>query len=113
MPEVEPKPLALALPSLPASSYRALDRWGGALACAFERLFAGKRPLIAILMKDDAGMALGQILQRKLADSQSAGEIVVIDGLEADEGDFVEIGAPLPGGFTLPVSMKTLLFPEL
>lgn len=66
-------------------------------------------PLIVVLYKDCA-KALGQTLKIMLGPHS---EIVCIDQLRVDEGDYIDIGKPIMGGRTVPVVIKTLVFDNL
>lgn len=61
---------------------------------------------VVLILKSDAAMALG--LQLKRLDSNK--NYVVLDGVDTEEGDFIEIGKPVDNGLTLPVTIKTLIF---
>jgi len=63
-------------------------------------------PLIVVMQKDCA-KALGQSLKIKLG---GAGEVVCIDQVGVDEGDYIDIGKPIMGGRVVPVVVKTLVF---
>jgi ethanolamine utilization protein EutA len=66
-------------------------------------------PLVVVLHKDCA-KALGQALKIK---SGQQGDIVCIDQLRVDEGDYIDIGKPIMGGRVVPVVIKTLVFENI
>ena len=59
-----------------------------------------------IIVESDTGMALGQLLKGLLPDR----EFVVLDGIDFMNGDYIDIGKPLAGGTTIPVTVKSLIF---
>jgi ethanolamine utilization protein EutA len=63
-------------------------------------------PLIVIVEKDLA-KALGQTLRVKLAGKR---DVVCIDTVKVENGDYIDIGRELAGGKVVPVIVKTLLF---
>lgn len=93
------------------SKYDSIKATAADIAEAFKRE-GGREPLV-ILLKEDCGMALGQMLRRHLPNSS----IVVVDGITLDDGDHIDIGQPLATNTgctaTLPVIVKTLVFPDL
>ena len=58
-----------------------------------------------VLVRHDFARALGQGIAARGAPE---GGIVCLDGIELDDGDYVDIGNPL--GETVPVVVKTLVF---
>lgn len=65
-----------------------------------------RKPLVVVL-EDDCGKVLGQCLQSRLG---KGAEIVCIDQVVLDEGDYIDIGKPVMGGSVVPVVVKTLVF---
>lgn len=66
-------------------------------------------PLIVVLQKDCAKV-LGQSLKIKLG---QYGEVVCIDQVGVDEGDYIDIGKPIMGGRVVPIVVKTLVFESM
>ena len=71
----------------------------------------GLRPMAAqgfypiLVVEKDMAKALGQALAA-LVD----GPLLCMDGVGVDNGDYIDIGAPVAGGAVLPVVIKTLVF---
>lgn len=97
-------PLAIALPPLRDLGFAHLSVWAQGLADSFNA-HSGRDPLVVVLTQD-VGMALGQLLRQHLAGHQLA----VIDSVQTTSGDFIDIGAALPGHTALPVIIKDLVF---
>lgn len=66
---------------------------------------AQSAPVILVLERDYA-LALGQ----SISGLQPALPLIVLDQIAVEEGDLIDIGAPLPGGRATPVAVKTLVF---
>lgn len=100
--------LAVVLEDFPTLSHEHLTKWAHALAKAFDAL-KGKEPLI-VVVRQDIAMALGMLLRKLLAQT----ELLVLDGLQIEDGDYIDIGKPLTERGTstvaLPVVIKSLLF---
>lgn len=98
------KMVAIVLELREAPKYRVLKRWSQLLAYALERTQLAT-PYILIVQSDSA-MALGQLLRGELKDRA----IVVLDGIDLSDGDYIDIGKPLAGSNTIPVTVKSLIF---
>lgn len=68
-----------------------------------EPIRRGEFPVLVI--EGDMAKALGQALAG-LVD----GPILSLDGISVENGDYIDIGAPVAGGSVLPVVIKTLVF---
>lgn len=71
------------------------------------RLVLESRSPLVVVVGRDLAKALGQTLRARLAAGR---EIVCIDGVRVEDGDYIDIGRELAGGKVVPVIVKTLLF---
>ena len=62
--------------------------------------------LPVLLIENDMAKALGQALRIRF---QGRRELICIDGVAVQDGDYVDLGAPLLGGLAIPVVVKTLI----
>ncbi|SCY23773.1 ethanolamine ammonia-lyase reactivating factor EutA [Desulfoluna spongiiphila] len=62
---------------------------------------------LTVVVENDLAKALGQTLQIKLGDRK---EVICIDTVKVENGDYIDIGRKLAGGNVVPVIVKTLLF---
>lgn len=97
-------PAAVVLEKLPQTDFASLKHWAEALARAYVEL-NGYSPLI-LLVQDDVAMAFGQLLRTHLPNQQ----LVILDGISTDTGDYIDIGQPVSNGLALPVIVKSLIF---
>jgi len=69
-------------------------------------IIESKQPLIVIL-REDMAKCLGQNLMVKLGSKK---DLICVDSVDVNQGDYIDIGAPLMRGRILPVVVKTLVF---
>jgi ethanolamine utilization protein EutA len=62
---------------------------------------------VVVIVEEDMAKALGHALSGRLTDRV---EIVSIDSIKVENGDYVDIGRPLGQGRVVPVVVKTLVF---
>lgn len=76
-----------------------------------EGIFRGLEPLLqagykpVIVVETDVAKVLGQALAPMIS-----GPLLCLDGICVDNGDYIDIGAPVANGAVLPVVIKTLAF---
>jgi len=98
--------VALAMDGPEVVTFTAIQTLADGLIKGMAEYLGEGKPLIIVLQKDCAKV-LGQTLQIRMG--QSA-EIVCIDQVRVDEGDYIDLGKPLMGGRVVPVVVKTLVF---
>ncbi|MDR3321266.1 MAG: ethanolamine ammonia-lyase reactivating factor EutA [Synergistaceae bacterium] len=62
--------------------------------------------LLIVIVEEDMAKALGHALSHRLGDM----DVVSIDSIRVENGDYVDIGSPLGQGRVVPVVVKTLVF---
>lgn len=96
----------LAMEGVGNPDYEALKT---AAACLCEAMDACIRPELALLVfvESDIAKALGQLMHRYLSLRR---QIVSVDGIHVEDGDYVDMGRPVMDGMVIPVVVKTLIF---
>lgn len=106
--EADSPPLfALALRSPAPCSYRQLSDLADAVAAMYTRQPFAVMPVVLVCQQDMA-KALGYALLARLGES-GARRLVCLDQLQPEEGDYLDIGAPLRED-VVPVVVKSLIF---
>jgi ethanolamine utilization protein EutA (predicted chaperonin) len=95
-------PLALAIPWHGEPSHEAIR----ALAERIRDAAGARRPLV-VALDADIGHTLGRVLRDEL---RVTGPLVVIDGLELRDLDYVDVGAVVKPAGVVPVVIKSLVF---
>jgi ethanolamine utilization protein EutA len=104
-PETDVYAVALKLDSGAEIGYNDLMVLAEGLVQFCVQLLPSAGPLIVIIERDYA-QALGQII-KSLAPNRP---LIVIDQVQLEEGDYIDIGAPVMDGRVVPVTIKTLIF---
>ncbi|GEN54568.1 ethanolamine ammonia-lyase reactivating factor EutA [Halobacillus faecis] len=104
-PHEEGMTMAIYLSDLPLLGFKDIQRLAQALVTAFDE-HRPSQPLVIILERDLA-KSLGQAIQVLEAER----EMVCIDQIKVENGDYLDIGSKLDSG-VVPVVIKTLTFHE-
>lgn len=96
--------VALAIPPITPSSFAAINRAAGQIAAIYKTLYSEKLTVV-IITENDCALALGQAIGM-ITGSKN---IMCLDQVAVDEGDYIDIGLPIDDK-AVPVVIKTLLF---
>ncbi|MBE1445430.1 ethanolamine ammonia-lyase reactivating factor EutA [Paenibacillus sp. OAS669] len=97
--------IAVALPAQKYWSYAVLQRLSALLVEGYKRYFPESK-VMAVICANDIAKALGQSLARH---SGGRPDIICIDQITVEHGDYIDLGEPI-GGMMIPVVVKTLAF---
>ncbi|MFI5268095.1 MAG: ethanolamine ammonia-lyase reactivating factor EutA, partial [Chloroflexota bacterium] len=98
--------IALALQELP--SYHLVRNIAEEVEALLKRSTNPSMPLYLVLDADIA-KSLGGILKEEL---KLPGAVIALDGIDAGDLDYVDIGRPMGASESLPVTVKSLMFPS-
>jgi len=100
---------AIALEGKPSPGWQELKRLARALFEAVCAVMPSGTPII-LLSRYDMGKALGQAITGIRGQESGVRPVIVLDGIDAREHQFIDIGRPVMGGYAVPVVVKTLVF---
>ncbi len=100
------RPFALAFRWRGAPDYARLSAFADAIILAMGDVIAAAGPLY-VMLEGDAALTLGALLKEEKG---ITAPVLVIDGLVLRDFDYVDIGRVRLPSFTVPVTIKSLLF---
>ncbi|MBQ8783566.1 MAG: ethanolamine ammonia-lyase reactivating factor EutA [Clostridia bacterium] len=106
MTQSDSKSLVLAFKGYRNPSYNDIGILAKSLGEALDSVLGENEPMI-IVTECDIAKALGQTIGRIYNNKR---DIISIDSISVDDGDFVDLGKPLMDGLVIPVVVKTLIF---
>lgn len=87
-------------------SFNDIQEYAKGLVEGMEELIKRELPLI-IVVENDMAKVLGQAIYFSMNFKK---DVVCIDGIKVENGDYIDIGKPIAEGKVLPVVIKTLVF---
>lgn len=106
MSQSDTKRLVLAFKGFRNPSYSEIGTLAKCLGEALDISLDENEPII-IVTECDIAKALGQAIKRIYYNKR---DIISIDSISVEDGDFVDFGKPLMDGLVIPVVVKTLIF---
>jgi len=104
--EAESQTVALAFTGKKNFSFKEINKLAEIIIEGMESLIKNKFPLI-IILEHDAAKVLGQTINKKISGTEN---IISLDSIKVNNGDYIDIGKPLAKGKVVPVIIKTLIF---
>lgn len=104
--ENEVQQVAIALNGLKSPSFFEIQELSKAIIDGMQDLLVKDFPMF-IIVENDIAKVLGQTIHRQL---NFKNQVVCIDSIKVENGDYIDLGKPLANGQVLPVVIKTLVF---
>lgn len=100
------EPVAISLTGNYHTSFNGVQELARAIIQGSHEIIDSEHALV-LVVENDIGKVLGNALN-VLLDRRK--EVICIDGIHAQEGDYIDIGEPMANGRVVPVITKTLIF---
>ncbi|MGV8981835.1 ethanolamine ammonia-lyase reactivating factor EutA [Clostridium sp.] len=104
--EKEFQPVAIAIKGKLNPSFKEVQTLSKTLIAGLEEILKEDFPTI-LIVENDIAKVLGQTVYRQLDFKK---EVICIDTINVENGDYIDIGKPLANGRVVPVIIKTLIF---
>ncbi len=98
--------IALLFKSAIGGSYAGLTTFTKGVANALQNTIRKEKPVIMVFDRD-VGNSVGNVMMRE---TNATKNIISIDEILVEEGDFIDIDVPKAGGQVVPVVVKSLVF---
>lgn len=98
--------VAIAVEGIKNPSFANVNEYAEGLYEGMQELIERELPLV-VIVEEDMAKALGQCLYFKLGYKK---DVICLDSIKLDNGDYIDIGKPIAEGCVLPVVVKTLVF---
>ncbi len=88
------------------AAYKKLKLFAQAIELSLPETIKNKHPIILIFERD-IGNSIGNVIRRETSIKEN---LMAIDELSLNDGDWIDLGAPLVSGQVFPVTVKSLVF---
>ncbi|HBM75645.1 MAG TPA: ethanolamine ammonia-lyase, partial [Clostridiaceae bacterium] len=96
----------IAIDGIKNPSFNEVQKISSSIIKGASDILEEQYPLI-VIVENDMAKVLGQTMYRMLDYKK---DVICIDSIKVEEGDYIDIGKPLMNGRVVPVVIKTLAF---
>ena len=96
----------LAMPGKRNPGYMEMKRAAASIRQIMDRVQPPGEPILLVI-ESDIAKALGQMIRQQ---PDLKRQVVAIDSIHVDDGEYVDMGKPMMNGMVIPVVVKTLIF---
>ncbi|MBN4050757.1 MAG: ethanolamine ammonia-lyase reactivating factor EutA [Alkaliphilus sp.] len=102
----ENQQVALALKGAKNTSFKDIQKLASSINKGMLEVSKREKKLV-VVVENDMAKVLGQSLYKEC---KNAADVICIDGIRVENGDYIDIGRTLANGRVVPVVIKTLVF---
>ena len=96
----------LAMPGKRNPGYTEMKRAAASIRQIMDRVQPPGEPILLVI-ESDIAKAMGQMIRQQ---PDLKRQVVVIDSIHVEDGEYVDLGKPMMNGMVIPVVVKTLIF---
>ncbi len=96
----------LAMPGKRDPGYEEMKRAAAAIRQIMDRVQPPGEPILLVI-ESDIAKAMGQMIRQQ---PDLKRQVVAIDSIHVEDGEYVDMGKPMMNGMVIPVVVKTLIF---
>lgn len=96
----------LAMPGKRNPGYMEMKRAAASIRQIMDRVQPPGEPILLVI-ESDIAKAMGQIIRQQ---PDLKRQVVAIDSIHVEDGEYVDMGKPMMNGMVIPVVVKTLIF---
>lgn len=96
----------LAMPGKRDPGYTEMKRAAAAICQIMDRVQPPGEPILLVI-ESDIAKAMGQMIRQQ---PDLKRQVVAIDSIHVEDGEYVDMGKPMMNGMVIPVVVKTLIF---
>ena len=96
----------LAMPGKRDPGYTEMKRAAAAIRQIMDRVQPLGEPILLVI-ESDIAKAMGQMIRQQ---PDLKRQVVAIDSIHVEDGEYVDMGKPMMNGMVIPVVVKTLIF---
>ena len=96
----------LAMPGTRNPGYTEMKRAAASIRQIMDRVQPSGEPILLVI-ESDIAKAMGQMIRQQ---PDLKRQVVAIDSIHVEDGEYVDMGKPMMNGMVIPVVVKTLIF---